>query len=110
MQCWVEGALFQPKDFSRGFLNMQCDPVTMHPPAGGKRFQHQQIESPLKAIVGVLAHRSPIASYGNRMPSGLVRCQVSATVPGLVASVSLLAVARPTVGHGISVVVPTFEE
>ena len=68
---------------------MQCDPVTMHPPAAGKRFQHQEIEGPLKAIVGVLAHRSPIASYWTTVFSGLVRCQASAAVPMLYASSSM---------------------
>jgi hypothetical protein len=36
----------------------------MHSATGRKRFEHQEIESALEAIVGMLRHLSPIASYG----------------------------------------------
>lgn len=64
MQRGIEGAFFQVEDVFRHLLNVNRDPVAVHPPTGSKSLEYQKIESSLEAIVRVLTHGLPIASYG----------------------------------------------
>jgi len=60
----IKRAFFKTRNARGNLFDPQSDSVTMHTTLRSKGLQHQHVECPLQAIIGMLAHPLPLASYG----------------------------------------------
>lgn len=58
------GTFFKTENIGGNLFDLQSDRVPMHATLRSQGLQHKHVERALQAIIAMLSHPRPIASYG----------------------------------------------